>query len=151
MDAEATLTLVALVTVPLLAIWALHDSTKAGEGASAEATGLRLYRAGSVPEAHLLCGMLQAEGIHALVKNELLAGAIGELPMMSTLPEVWLVHASDEPMARRVLDGYRARASSKLGPDVACAACAAENPPNFELCWKCRKPLHDVLHKKLEP
>jgi hypothetical protein len=141
MDAEATLTLVALVTVPLLAIWALHESPKpSGEGAAGEEQ-LRLYRASSVPEAHLLCGMLQAEGIHALVRNELLAGAIGELPMMSTLPEVWLVRASDAPRARGVLDDYRARASVKLGPDVACPACRAENPSNFELCWKCRKPL----------
>jgi hypothetical protein len=141
MDAEATLTLVALVTVPLLALWALHDPPKTSEGPDTNEVELRLYRAGSVPEAHLLCGMLQAEGIRSLVKNELLAGAISELPMMSTLPEVWLVRASDEPKARRVLDDYRARARSTLGPDVACPACGAENPSNFELCWKCRKPL----------
>jgi hypothetical protein len=142
MDAQATLTLVALVTVPLLAIWALHESSKPeGDKADAEDEQRRLYRAGSVPEAHLLCGMLQVEGIQAFVKNELLAGAIGELPMMSTMPEVWLVRATDEPKARRVLDDYRARAGAKLGPDVSCPACGAENPSNFELCWKCRKPL----------
>jgi hypothetical protein len=142
MDAQATLTLVALVTVPLIAIWALHEAPKpAGENADKEEEQLRLYRASSVPEAHLLCGMLQAEGIQALVKNELLAGAMGELPMMSTLPEVWLLRTSDEPKARRVLDDYQVRANATLGPDVACAACGAENPSNFELCWKCRKPL----------
>ncbi len=140
MDAEATLTLVALVTVPLLAIWALRQPGKTEDGGSNEEE-LRIYRASSVPEAHLLCGMLEAEGIHALVKNELLAGAIGELPMMATLPEVWLVRTADEPKARQVLDAYRERARTKLGPDVSCPACSAENPSNFELCWKCRKPL----------
>jgi hypothetical protein len=142
MDAEATLTLVALVTVPLLAIWALHDSPKdTGAGQTDGEEQLRVYRASSIPEAHLLCGMLEAEGIRAVVKNELLAGAIGELPMMATLPEVWIVRASDEPKAQKVLDDYQVRASSTLGPDVACPACGAENPSNFELCWQCRKPL----------
>jgi hypothetical protein len=142
MDAQATLTLVALVTVPLLAVWALHDSPKSPDERDVpDEEQLRLYRASSVPEAHLLCGMLQTEGVQALVRNEMLAGAIGELPMMSTLPEVWLVRASDEPRARRVLDDYQARANAKLGPDVSCPACGAENPSNFELCWKCRKPL----------
>jgi len=143
MDAEATLTLVALVAVPLIAIWALHDR-KTSEDLPGDADEeVRLYRASSVPEAHLLSGMLEAEGIRALVKNELLAGAIGELPMMSALPEVWLVSRKDELRARRVLDAYRERSHSKLGPDVACRACGADNPSNFELCWKCRKPLAD--------
>lgn len=140
MDAEATFTLVALLAVPMLAIWALHDSPHAPEEQDEEEE-LRVYRASSVPEAHLLCGMLEAEGVRAVVKNELLAGAIGELPMMATLPEVWLLRASDEPRARKVLDDYRARAASTLGPEVACPACSAENPSNFELCWQCRKPL----------
>ena len=142
MDAEATLTLVALVTIPMLAIWALHDSPKPSGGEDQNLDEeLRIYRASSLPEAHLLRGMLEAEGIHALVKNELLAGAIGELPMMSTLPEVWLVRGKDEARARTVLDAYRERSRSKLGPDVACPACGADNPSNFELCWRCRKPL----------
>jgi hypothetical protein len=73
--------------------------------------------------------------------------------MMTTLPEVWLVRASDQPKARRVLEDYRTRASSTLGPDVACPACRAENPPNFELCWKCRRPLErlDASGRPLEP
>lgn len=143
MDGEATFTLLALVTVPLVAIWALYaPSRDETRGGSIEDDGeLRLYRASSLPEAHLLRTMLEAEGIDAFVKNELLAGAIGELPMMATLPEVWLVRGADESRARSVLDGYRERSKSKLGPDVACPACGSDNPSNFELCWKCRKPL----------
>jgi hypothetical protein len=141
MDAEATLTLIALVAVPLIAVWALHDRKTDEQGAEDVDEELRLYRASSVPEAHLLSGLLEAEGIQAIVKNELLAGAIGELPMMSALPEVWLVRGKDEPRARTVLEAYRKRAGSKLGPDVVCPACGNENPSNFELCWKCRKPL----------
>ncbi len=143
MDAEATLTLVALVVVPLIAVWALHDRPSDERPAERDEE-LRLYRASSVPEAHLLSGMLEAEGVSAFIKNELLAGAIGELPMMSALPEVWLVHGKDEAKARKVLEDFRARASSKLGPDVACPACGADNPSNFELCWKCRKPLSEA-------
>jgi hypothetical protein len=141
MDAEATLTLVALVAVPLIALWALYDRKADERSADEGEEALRLYRASSVPEAHLLSGLLEAEGIRAIVKNELLAGAIGELPMMSALPEVWLVRGKDEPRARSVLEAYRVRAGSKLGPDVACPECGSENPSNFELCWKCRKPL----------
>jgi hypothetical protein len=143
MDAEATLTLVALVTVPLIAIWALHERKPDDERAPEGDEELRLYRASSVPEAHLLSGMLEAEGVRAIVKNELLAGAIGELPMMAALPEVWLVRRKDEARARKVLDDFRARASSKLGPEVTCPSCGAENPSNFELCWQCRKPLSE--------
>lgn len=144
MDAEATFTLLALVVVPLVAIWALYDSRGSKEPEPADDDQeRRLYRASSLPEAHLLSGLLEAEGIRALVKNELLAGAIGELPMMATLPEVWLVRGSDEPRAAKVLDAFRERSRSKLGADVACPACGTENPSNFELCWKCRQPLEE--------
>ena len=62
-----------------------------------------VYTAKHPTEAHLIKGMLEAEGIRAEVKGDQLYGAFGELPV---LPTVWILddtlaaHAERVPPAR---------------------------------------------------
>ena len=87
-------------------------------------------------EAHLIKGMLEAEGIRAAVKNDHLYGAYGEL---AVLPTVWIL---DDALAthadRLVVDFLRGTAASKYGHERwTCAKCGEMLEGQFTDCWHC--------------
>jgi hypothetical protein len=87
-------------------------------------------------EAHLIRGMLEAEGIRALVRGDQLYGAYGELPV---LPTVWIF---DDTLAmhadRLVIDYLRGSAAQKYGHQRwTCAQCGENLEGQFTDCWKC--------------
>ena len=87
-------------------------------------------------EAHLIRGMLEAEGIRALIKGDQLYGAYGELPV---LPTVWIF---DDALAmhadRLVIDFLRGSAAHKYGHQRwTCAQCGENLEGQFTDCWKC--------------
>jgi hypothetical protein len=98
-----------------------------------------LYRASSLPEAHLLRDLLEEDGLGACVVNENLWPLAGELPFGSVLPEVWIVDSRDMFMARAVLREYLARKAEPETGDRVCEGCGESSPANFELCWRCRR------------
>jgi hypothetical protein len=100
---------------------------------------IRIYRAGTAAEAHLLVDELREEGIETHVTNEASQGMLGDIA--SSQPEVWLLAEEQEPRARQVVRAFEAARQDDSDATVLCPACAEENPGNFELCWKCRKPL----------
>jgi hypothetical protein len=86
-------------------------------------------------QAHLLRHLLAAHGIKAHVFNENMQGAVGEVPVDSALPQVWVDDERDEPRARELLrqnEIDRSRQGSHF-----CRKCQEENPATFELCWNC--------------
>ena len=76
--------------------------------------------------------LLEAEGISAVVKNEFLGSAMGELPPAECQAELWVV---DDEEAARALAILRRPAPS--GPDWTCARCGETSGPQFTQCWKC--------------
>lgn len=99
-----------------------------------------LYSAQDLVDAQMLVDQLNENGIEATVRNSELQGAIGELPW-SLRPEVCILDASDLPRAVTVKEEYeRLRAKPIVGEERTCPACGESSPPNFEVCWKCRKP-----------
>ena len=67
----------------------------------------RLCRASSLPDAHILRGLLEQSGIEALVFNENAQGGVGQIPVTEALPEVWLADERDLPRAEAVHPGLR--------------------------------------------
>jgi hypothetical protein len=63
----------------------------------------------------------------------------GELPIESSLPQIWVENPGDAPRARDLIDEYLR--ASPAGPPVRCPKCGEENPPAFEVCWSCGTPL----------
>jgi hypothetical protein len=59
----------------------------------------------------------------------------GELPIDSSLPQIWVENPGDAARARELIDAYHR--SSPTGPALRCPKCGEENPPSFELCWSC--------------
>lgn len=53
-----------------------------------------------------MMGVLESEGIEAVVRKEHLAGLAGQVPFMEAWPEVWIVHDGDLPRAQAIVNRY---------------------------------------------
>ena len=99
----------------------------------------RIYQAASLPDAHLLAGLLGHAGIEVHVFNENAHGATGELPFTHAWPEIWLVNDDDEQAARVIIDEFE-KPCNNTGSRL-CPVCHETNPAEFDICWSC----HAVL------
>ena len=102
----------------------------------------RIYTAANLADAHLVRDLLQQAGIAAHIFNEYAMAAMGDVPMGSAYPQIWIPQLHQEQHARAVIADYETRA-----PQTAiktCGACNETSPGEFELCWSCGKPLANV-------
>ncbi|WP_322520799.1 DUF2007 domain-containing protein [Guyparkeria halophila] len=67
-----------------------------------------IYRAADILEAHIVCGMLNAEGIEAEVAGFYQQGAVGQLAPQD-FARVLLLDERDEARAERVIADYEQR------------------------------------------
>jgi hypothetical protein len=95
----------------------------------------RIYSAATLPDAHLVLGLLAQAGIEAKVFNENAQGGMGEIPFTHAWPEVWIVDDRDATRARDLVRQFE-RPQAPPGAR-RCAACGEENPGNFQVCWHC--------------
>ena len=100
-----------------------------------------LYVAGSLHEAQLLLDLLHDAGIDALIVNQHLSGAFGELPYSESLPRILLLNAEQRSEASAIVSAFEARMREATDAVVTCPSCREENPANFELCWSCSSEL----------
>jgi len=96
---------------------------------------LRVYSAASLPDAHLVRGLLGQAGIDATVFNENLQGGLGEIPFTHAYPEVWIVDERDLQRAREVIRQIE-RPAPGLG-SIVCPRCQQGSPGHFQICWNC--------------
>ena len=97
----------------------------------------RVYTAATLLEAHLILQQLESVGINAQVFNQNAQGAIGELPVTDTWPDVWIVQNHQFCAARAVIERYESSPENEL----LCDSCGEISPSRFEVCWQC----HGVL------
>jgi len=93
-----------------------------------------VYTAATLPEAHLILRQLESVGINGWVFNENAQGAIGELPVTETWPNVWIVQNHQFRAARAVIERFESSSESEL----LCNSCGEISPGRFEVCWQCR-------------
>ncbi|MFP4640389.1 MAG: DUF2007 domain-containing protein [Guyparkeria sp.] len=75
-----------------------------------------IYKAGDVLEAHIVCGMLNAEGIEAQVAGQYQQGAVGGLAPRD-FARVQLLDERDEPRALELIRDYEGRDDAPMpGP-----------------------------------
>jgi hypothetical protein len=100
----------------------------------------KLYQAADRIEAQLLRDQLESVGVSAVVMNDYLAGAAGELPA-NIYPEVWLLQDDDAVMAERVLLDFIQEHQERRGKGRwCCDKCGEWVDPEFNLCWNCSAP-----------
>lgn len=77
--------------------------------------------------------LLEAEGIRATVRNELLSSAMGELPPAECQAEVWVLVDAEAPRAEQLL-----REGSDRGGGLPWScACGETLESQFLQCWRC--------------
>jgi hypothetical protein len=93
----------------------------------------RVYRAASLIQVAHARNVLLTAGILSELRNQYLAGALGDLPMLETWPQLF-VEDADEPAAIRAL---AAAEVMPAGPPWTCVRCGEQLEPQFTECWRC--------------
>jgi Putative prokaryotic signal transducing protein len=94
----------------------------------------KIYVASNLPEAYLVRDLLVQSGVAARVLNEHAMGALGELALNATYPQVWITQQHQEQHARSLIAEYEQRTPTQA---KFCGHCGENNPGEFELCWSC--------------
>ncbi len=79
-------------------------------------------------------GLLEAAGIEVALRNEYAQGAVGELAVFDSWPELWVLHEADHARARALL---RDALDSDGAGEWDCRRCGEHNAGSFEICWQC--------------
>jgi hypothetical protein len=90
----------------------------------------RVFSSFNLQMVHHAKNLLAAEGIRAVVKNEILSSAMGELPPAECQAELWVI-AREAQKAEEILS-----AKTAAGPDWICA-CGETLGAQFTQCWRC--------------
>jgi len=91
-------------------------------------------------EAHLVKGLLEANGITAEVHGENLFNVRGEVAATwDTLPTVWVLDDVDTTRALGLLVEYQRRdpPATIRAADWICRACGERIEDQFTECWNC--------------
>lgn len=92
----------------------------------------RVYSSWNFAAAHHARNLLEAEGIRAVVRNEMLSSAMGELPPAECQVEVWVLRDGEAERAQQLL-----QAPAPTGEPWSCTACGERSEPQFTQCWRC--------------
>lgn len=82
-----------------------------------------------------LHSLLQDKNINCLIKNEMLQGAVGEIPQHETWPEIWVVDNREEQLAKSFIE--EVLTPEKWQRDWKCTGCGEWIESQFTECWKC--------------
>jgi len=100
----------------------------------------RVFRAASLIQVAHARNVLLTAGIQSELRNQYLAGALGDLPMLETWPQLF-VEDDDESAALRAL----ARAAEvATGLPWTCQQCGERLEPQFTHCWRCGASLQSA-------
>jgi hypothetical protein len=96
----------------------------------------KIYSSQSPMMVAFIRDILACEGIYCIVKNELLCGAVGELPPIECWPELWVADDTQYELARELVKAaLNARESSARA--WRCLRCGESLEGQFAQCWKC--------------
>jgi hypothetical protein len=93
----------------------------------------RVYRAASLLQVAHARNVLTTAGIQSELRNQYLAGALGDLPMMETWPQLYVEDADE----RFALSALARAASTPSGAPWICEGCGEHLEPQFTQCWRC--------------
>lgn len=96
----------------------------------------RLYSAESLAEVGHFRNVLEQNGIACFIRNEQLSGALGEVPFLECLPELWIYDDGELARAERLLAELTRDVPGESKP-WRCPECGEENEAQFAACWHC--------------
>ena len=102
----------------------------------------RVHVAKHAPEAHVVKGFLESNGIAAVVRGDYLQGGWGELPV--DLCAVWVTDDAQYERASALLVSFLRgdHAREFRGQNWRCPKCGEQLEGQFTECWSCgtRRP-----------
>jgi len=101
----------------------------------------RLARVDNLLIATLWQKQLALAGYRCEIRNQFLAGAVGELPADQVGPELWVVRDTEFNAARALLSELQHPTSM---PAWWCRACGEQSEGQFGQCWKCQSTRPDL-------
>jgi hypothetical protein len=101
----------------------------------------KLYIAENAIDGHMLKGLLEQEGIPAVVRgDDVVPLQGGTLFRMETRPSVWVLDDERLPRARELAADFGHRApSSEERPAPWTCRCGETSEAQFTECWRCRR------------
>lgn len=83
--------------------------------------------------------LLTREGIETKVFNEHTASALGEIPFMRAMPELWVLRNEDAPAAGAIVERFESgEVRSELPSEHwECPTCGQQIEGQFTECWQC--------------
>lgn len=101
----------------------------------------RIYSEPAPLFIHQIKDLLEEKGITTVIKNEFLAGGVGELPPTEVWPELWIVDKADKEPAKRIVDDFIQ--STKTRPQAwTCKNCGEKIEGQFNICWNCGREVN---------
>ena len=79
--------------------------------------------------------LIEANNIGTFIKNEYAQGAIGEISVFDTWPELWITDDSDFELAMAIIN---TTIKQNDLPEWRCKRCKESNDASFDLCWHCQ-------------
>ena len=96
----------------------------------------RVFRAATLLQVAHARNVLIAAGIDSELRNQYLAGALGDLPMLETWPQLWV----EDDLERAALRALEKAAAAPTGAPWVCGQCGERLEPQFTTCWRCGAP-----------
>ncbi len=94
----------------------------------------RVYSAENSLMAGYMMGLLEQAGIECMLRNDLLWGAMGQLPPTECWPEVWVCDDADYGRALALIEDAR-KPLPRSWPWTC--ACGERLEGQFTACWRC--------------
>lgn len=100
----------------------------------------QIHVARHAPEAHLVRGFLESNGIAAIVRGEFLTSGWGELPI--DVCGVWIAEDAEYERASALLRSFLGgdAAREHRGRQWQCPRCGELLEGQFTDCWSCGAP-----------
>ncbi|MFT5352126.1 MAG: hypothetical protein ACI909_000503 [Planctomycetota bacterium] len=95
----------------------------------------KVHSAENSIELGFVMGMLEQDGIHCIVRNQNLAGALGEIPPQECWPEVWITNDIELERAKKIVKFALSPPANSTVPWYC--ACGEKIEGQFTACWKC--------------
>jgi hypothetical protein len=93
----------------------------------------RVFRASTLLRVAHARNVLIAAGIDSELRNQYLAGALGDLPMLETWPQLWV----EDDLERAALRALEKSDAAPTGAPWVCGQCGEKLEPQFTTCWRC--------------
>ena len=102
----------------------------------------KLYVAANAVDGRMLKGLLEREGIRAVVRgDDFVPLQGGTLFTMETRPSVRVLDDAHLPRARELADDFGRRPTPSEGPPATWTCrCGETIEEQFTECWSCRRP-----------